>query len=1115
VDSFAIARLRARRARAQHAGDISDGFAAVKKALSEHGFQIRVVPPEDPTLDGMDAKLSRGLSTVLVRNNMPQGEQASHAAHELGHLDLHRPNEACAAKEAAVDDTVPRALARVETYGPRERRELQANVYAREFLLPRDLARSLFLAEGQSGSVIATRLGLPPALVRRQLIDCLLLPDVAEPQSRAPERPVKLDDSQKEAATWPGPALLVEAGPGAGKTRTLVARVEHLVDGDTAPSAILALTFSNKAAVELTARVAKRRPDAATEIWSGTFHAFGLELLRRHYDRVGLGPDVRPIDRAQAVELLEDRLPVMGLKHFHDLRNPGEKIKPILATISRAKDELVDSADFRALAERAFAAARSEKEIENAEKALETAQVYAAYEEALRAAKVVDFGDLVMLPTLLLKRDKALRSATRSRHREILVDEYQDVNRASAELLACLYGDGTRIWVVGDARQSIYRWRGASSINMARFERDFVGGERRPLKWNYRSTEHIVGLSRSFAKEMIAGRTGLAYEVKAYRTDPGSSARLLVGFNDEAESELLARESRLLEQQGVPLSRQVVLAPTNARLDSLSDQLGRRLVPALHLGSFFEREEVRDVLSVLALVAEANGGALARVAALRDVQVRAPDITRIVEEARKRETPLVDLLRNVATVPGLTAEGSASLSRLGQRLEGITGSTPAFDAAAAWLLEQSGFLRDMAASTGVAGDLSRAALRRLLDFLDQRELDGRPLSAARALRRVRTVVLLADDRDLREPDLGDDVPAIRLMTIHAAKGLEFQAVHVLGLHKGGLPGRRQHGPCPPPAGLVAQIDDETAHMEEEECAFFVAISRAEDHLRLYHTEKAVKQKRDRSPFLGRLGFLQTVHLGEIATLNVNTPPSLDPAQIDDLTLHDVREYETCPLRLAYRRLLSIRGRRYESPFLRTSGVIYEVVDRVSDLAASSAGFAPAAMAAFTEVWAARGPVGQLEGEYLRLARGRIEALVVLAQGFGPPEANALSVIVPSGRVAVHRPLTRRDGVGFRVRFYDAGRADSQAAGRLTAGLMFAAARAALGPITKVEIAHLADGKVVPIDRAPSDTAEDLIRAGEILAAARAGHLPPQRSMRVCIRCPHFFFCPATGARRTG
>ncbi len=1107
MTAFDLARLAARQLRGEYVSLDADGPTAVAAAAAALGLKIELVPPGDALIGTSDAKLLREWDRIYVRKDVSDADGAAFAAHELGHLRLHRPQDACTGSDP--DARSSRALARVDSYGPRERRELQANVFGREFLLPRALAERLFLNERKNAAEIAGLLKLPPALVRRQLLDSLLGPDVAEPKNGGGGA-AKPDHSQIDAARFEGPALLLEAGPGSGKTRTLIMRVDHLLTTRrVAPDQILALTFSNKAAGEIAERIMFANAEAAAEMWTGTFHAFGLDLIRRYYDRLDLPASVQLIDRAQAIELLEDRLPLMGLKHYHDLRYPEQALRTILGAISRAKDELVDAEEFGRRAGDAFAAAKTAEEIEAAERACEAARVYEIYTVALREAGAVDFGDLVMLPTRLLLENEGVRQQVAARHSHVLVDEYQDVNRASARLLIELRREGSQLWVVGDARQSLYRWRGASSANMAGFEADFPGGKRLPLDRNYRSTDHIVTLGKVFARDMRAGRNGLSYNAEADREEQGTATRLLVGLDDACEGELLAQEIIRLREAGVPLGDQVVLAPTNARLDIAADILARHGLATSHLGSFFEREEVRDLFAVLALLAEANGGALVRVAAMREIRVGAADVGAIVRQALDERESVVSLLCRASGIEGMSANGAAALERLGAQLDGLTPYTPAFDVAASWLIDRSNYLRDLASAPGPAGASARAAIQALLTFLDQRELGGQPLSPARALKRMRNIMLLSDDRDLRSVTLGRDSDAVHLMTIHGVKGLEFPAVHVVGLHKNCLPGIFRRDASPHPPGLIEPETRET-HLEEEECLFFVAISRAEDHLRLYHSEKANVQKRQPSPFLARLGPLERQNLGSPTIAISPVAPPLAPIATDAINLFDMRDYEKCPLKIAYRRYFGIPGRRHESPFLKTSGVLYQLVDRVAEVAGPAV--ESGVVQLLDQIWSDRGPADHgLAADYRDHAGRQAATLAQLANGFDAVDFKRIELPISGGAIHIGAPLVKQSVSGTQIRFLDAGRRRSKSGNDASAGLLLSAARLAFGANAAVSIGHVTGGDIVPVTRDAVKSAGDVDAAGRVLAAINSGMLPLKPTAHNCGRCPYFIGCPAVGA----
>ncbi|MEO1370045.1 MAG: UvrD-helicase domain-containing protein, partial [Acidobacteriota bacterium] len=354
-------------------------------------------------------------------------------------------------------------------YHARERSEAHANRFARELLLPAELARRLFL-EGRSASDLARGRGVPLDWARLQLAEALLLRGAgggrAEPGA-APPRPAaaapELDPSQKEAAEHAGSPLLLIAGPGTGKTRTLVARIVHLVERGVDPGSILALTFSNKAAAEMAERLGQALGQGSGPrgdgVWTVTFHAFGLDLIRRHHDLLGRPAHLRTLDRADAVALLQARLPRSDpeLAERYGVRG----LVDALDAIARAKDERVGP---ERVAERLGDERGDHRDV---------GELYARYGEALRAVNGVDFGDLIALSCELLETHPHVRASVRLRHRHVLVDEYQDTNRASRDLLRAIAGRGERLWVVGDARQSIYRFRGASRDNLEAFADHF------------------------------------------------------------------------------------------------------------------------------------------------------------------------------------------------------------------------------------------------------------------------------------------------------------------------------------------------------------------------------------------------------------------------------------------------------------------------------------------------------------------------------------------------------------------------------------------------------------------------------------------------------------------
>ena len=816
--------------------DPVDPSALVRRAIDHLDLDVVRLPVGDPALKGARALFDEQSGTICCEASGSACDWVLLVAHELGHAVIHAGSCSCGAGDidpSRSTEMAPVGLQRVEDYGARERRELQADVFAREFLLPRTMAERLHVEDGLGAMGIANLTGLPLGLVRQQLFDALLLPPplsvVQSPVSTPPLRP---DASQARAVAHRGEPFLLEAGPGTGKTMALVQRVRSLLAEGIDPAAILVVTFSNRAAGELAERLATANPKEAPRLWIGTIHAFGLDLIRRHHDRLDLPPDPTLFDRSDAIEMLQEKLPTLPLVHYRNLWDPALVLRDIVSAISRAKDELADPERYRSLAEAMLGSAADREGRTAAEKCLEIARIYEIYERALREKAGVDFGDLIMRPALLLESDPVIAQATQLRHRHVLVDEYQDVNRASARLLRAVAGDGRRLWVVGDARQSIYRFRGAAGTNLARFTADYLSGVRAQLEVNYRSAEPIVETLVAVASRMGASEGMLPLTLTAGRHRGSATLRIHRYQTPDDEVAGVAASVRELEGAGVALREQAVLCRSNNRLNDIATALEERGIPVLHLGSLFEREEVRDLLALLSLAVDRSGDALVRVASMPRYDVCLQDVHSAIRHLRSNGGWALADLESLAEADGVSREGAAGFKRLAEDLSGLDPFDSAWGFLSSYLLDRTEFVREKARATTVTGKMRAVAVWQFLNFVRVRGPAGPGLRIRRTLDRVRQLVLLAEERDLRQvPAAALHMDAVRLMTVHGSKGLEFDAVHVPGLTTASFPTTNRGQRCPPPAGMIDGMEGlpvkqelKRSHMHEEQCLFFVALS---------------------------------------------------------------------------------------------------------------------------------------------------------------------------------------------------------------------------------------------------------------------------------------------------
>jgi superfamily I DNA/RNA helicase len=1103
MDGFAPARLAAARLRANllaAGADPARPLALVEAAARHLDIELQYLPPGDPGLKGARALYDPAWATIYATQNSHPAQSAEDIGHELGHAVLHREPAQCTPRDLE-------STGEGEVYGARERRELEVNVFSRCLFLSHDEARRLHLEEHLGAAAIAERFSLRIDVVRRQLLEALLLTPTL-PTAPSPRTLIPPDPSQAAAAAHRGSPFLLQAGPGTGKTQTVTHRLRSLIDDAVDPASILVLTYSNRAAAELSERVAASLGAAGNGIWIGTFHAFGLDLVRRHHAELGLDPDLYVLDQAETIALLEDLLPRLPLEHYRNLWEPTLLMREVLRAIARAKDEISSPSDYGELALRMRNRARSDEEHAAASRALEVARVYEIYDRALRERGAVDFGDLVMRPALLLEQDERARTGVQERHLHVIVDEYQDVNRASVRLLRALAGGGERLWVVGDARQSIYRFRGARSSNMARFTTDFPGAQVASLDVGYRSSSEIAACLAELAPKMAASEGMPPLRLTSVRGPSGVRpvVRCFETLADEAEG--VATSIEELAAGGVPFCEQAVLCRKGDRLDAIAAVLTRREIPVLRLGNLFERDEVRDVLAVCSLAVDPFGHGLPRIAAMPRYAIPLQDVRTAVRLLSRGPEPATEKLAGVLGSAELSEAGARGLGRLVADLHGIPARASAWELCTTYLLDRTDLLAEIASSTRFEDRVRGLALGQLLDFLASSRL---PIHET--LDRVRDMVLLGEDRDLYPlPDAAFGVDAVRLMTIHGSKGLEFEAVHLPGLAVSSLPLSYWPPRCPAPDGLV-EGDPARDHVHGEECLFFVAVSRARRVLRLYRARRRERGwSRSASPFLTWMTVEQE---GAPAEPTRSGRKERDDALIDvrradgcQLTDRQLEAYERCPRRFFYTDVLGLGGARSATAFGTTHDCVYEVIAWAAEQEATPTG--EQALEELTRVWREKGPAKHAyEAEYWALATRLAGALVKLGGSHARKSREPIELAFENGRVVVQPDEVAERDEKLVVRRVRTGQAREDATEGVGVALVQLAAQqrfAAQPGGVAVELVHLTDESVTPVEMTPK-TLEERRRAVEgMLSSLAAGRFPAEAGRTTCARCPHLFGC---------
>ncbi|MEY2422400.1 MAG: ATP-dependent helicase UvrD/PcrA [Acidimicrobiaceae bacterium] len=598
-----------------------------------------------------------------------------------------------------------------------------------------------------------------------------------------------LNPVQREAVTHHDGPLLVVAGAGSGKTRVLTHRIAHLIqDHGISPFEILAITFTNKAAAEMKSRVGALVGPVAEKMWVSTFHSACVRILRRDAAKLEYPSSFTIYDQADAVRLTSYVIRDLGLD--------PKKFPPrsVHAAISMAKNDNVAAVEFRERAGAIF-----ERKI---------ADVYVEYQHRLRKAGAMDFDDLLMNTARLFREHPDVLEHYRRRFKHVLVDEYQDTNKVQNELVIQLAGEHRNICVVGDSDQSVYRFRGADIRNILEFEEAFPDTTVIVLEQNYRSTQTILDA----ANAVIANNFGR--KPKELWTDSGTGQAIVRYHADDEsdESQFVAHEISRLHDEGERWGDVAVFYRTNAMSRVIEDQLMRLGIPYKVVGGtrFYDRREVKDALAYMkAVVNPVDEVSVKRVINAPKRGVGDSTIGKLDAWATARGVAFIDALRQAddAGVKGPAVKGIAEFLDLLDELNEALSEGPG--RLLELILERTGYVAELQAEHSIE---SEGRLENLA------ELVGVAREFENVNEFLEQVSLIADTDDLPE---GADDTSVVLMTLHAAKGLEFPSVFLVGMEDGVFPHLRSLG--------------EPAELEEERRLAYVGITRARERLYLTNT----------------------------------------------------------------------------------------------------------------------------------------------------------------------------------------------------------------------------------------------------------------------------------------
>ncbi|GMR19004.1 MAG: hypothetical protein BMS9Abin34_128 [Patescibacteria group bacterium] len=715
---------------------------------------------------------------------------------------------------------------------------------------------------------------------------------------------------------------LVVAGPGTGKTTFITTQIQKLLEKGVDPSNILALTFTDKAAQEMLGRLDEAMPLGYEPPWISTFHGFCDRVLRQDGLAIGLDLAYRIISEPEAWLLLRRNLFDLPLDYYRPLGNPARFLTALLNLFSRAKDEEVTPEAYLRWVEKQKGRAKTREERAEVKRQLELAKTYSAYQKLLIKNSYLDFGDLIAWTTKLFHSRPNTLKHYRQQFRYVFVDEFQDTNVAQFSLVKLLAPNKNppNLVVVGDDDQAIYKWRGASVSNILEFKKVYKNAKVKVLNTSYRLTDAIAQNSYKLIKNNNPDRLevklpGITKKLKTLKTGP--QPHLLYARSAEAEAELILRKIvELVNTTGKEFRDFAILARANAHLDPFVAALKRHALPFQVVGNrgLFEQEEVSALLAVLRVIKDPEDIiSWFKVLNVPSFELAPQKVLGLLNRAKKSNRSFAEILKKekisvLSLIDDLT---SASFR--------VSPSHLLFD-----FVQKSGYVAEFVKTPTVENQMRVENISLFFQKIHQFEAEVKEPNIPEL---VDWLDMLIEAGESPAQAVIEDVDTINLMTVHAAKGLEFPVVFLVSLTSDRVPTRRRSAPIELPDHFVKEFkvpnsplkDDQTAarigHMQEERRLFYVGITRSSEKVFLSFAQNygGLREKRP-SPFIQELGIkvpekpdggsVLMSEEGETSVdkkleeqIPVQIPKKLSYSQLDD--------YKTCPWKYRYKYILKI------------------------------------------------------------------------------------------------------------------------------------------------------------------------------------------------------------------
>lgn len=722
-----------------------------------------------------------------------------------------------------------------------------------------------------------------------------------------------LNPKQKEAVEFGNGPLLIIAGAGTGKTTVITERIRHLiVDRETPPESVLALTFTDKASFEMQERIDVLLPYGYTNLWIHTFHSFCDRILRDDAHSIGLDPNYTLISESEAILLMRQNIFNLGLKTFRPLGNPTKFLDALLTHFARLKDEDVSPEDY-------LKWAKNEPESDETSQYIELATAYKGYEELKIKNSFMDFADLISNTLLLLRSRPHILKKYQTQFKFILVDEFQDTNYAQNELAILLAGDDHNITVVADDDQSIYRFRGAAVSNVLQFKKNFPEAHIVTLTDNYRSTQNILDASYSLIQGNNPNRLeiveGIDKKLKSHSKSLKKPIELIHETRAEDEADAIAR--KILELSKTYSFKDIaILVRANNHAQLITTALQRHKIPFQFLGPghLFQQDEVKDLIAYIMFLNNLSDTvSLFRVISMDIFGIPSVELNFLLNFSKKKNLTLFESFYFMDQ-PFLKPETKEKLTKFKEMVERHIDRSKKEKAGQIlyYFLIDSGIFETLAKTDTAKEERRVQNIAKFFDRIKNFESEKENSTIFTVADWLSLMLTMGDSPTAADIDMRDS-DAVSILTVHASKGLEFDVVFLVNLVNDRFPSRERNEKIPLPTGILREDLQENIdfHTQEERRLFYVGITRARKRLFFtaadyYGTGKRIKKL---SPFIfealpdlktkkEQALKVQQLSLTEVLSVYTEKEEYVErttPHKVGYITYSNLQMFDICPL----------------------------------------------------------------------------------------------------------------------------------------------------------------------------------------------------------------------------